>query len=246
MIGIYKITNLITKQAYIGQSVNIERRKRQHLNTAYSESNKYYNNPLYRAIRKYGIENFDFEILENCSIEKLNQQEKYWIKKYDTFFHGYNLTFGGDGSGNKQTKESIIGIFNDLENTNLTQKEIANKWNISEEMVQGINTGRYWRTQRIYPIRKSQEKQHFYCIDCGIEISRNSKRCLSCQNKSRKQEKPVSREKLKQLIRTTPFTRIGEYYGVTDNTIRKWCDSYNLPRKKKDIEKYTQEEWNAI
>ena len=246
MIGIYKITNLITKQAYVGQSVNIERRKKEHLRAANTESNKSYNNPLYRAIRKYGIENFDFQILEICPIEKLDQQERYWIKKYDTFFHGYNLTLGGDASGSREKKESIIGIFYDLENTSLTQKEIANKWNISEEMVQGINTGRYWTIQRTYPIRKQQEKHHFYCIDCGIEISKNSKRCLACQNKSRQQEKPVSREKLKQLIRTTPFTQIGQYYGVTDNAIRRWCDFYNLPRRKKDIEKYTKEEWDKI
>jgi hypothetical protein len=51
---------------------------------------------------------------------------------------------------------------------------------------------------------------------------------------------------LKDLIRSTPFTQIGKKYGLTDNGIKKWCISYNLPSKKKDINKYTDEEWANI
>ena len=56
----------------------------------------------------------------------------------------------------------------------------------------------------------------------------------------------ISREELKKLIRTTPFTTIGKQYGVTDNTVRKWCDKYNLPRKVKEIKSYSDEEWELI
>lgn len=42
------------------------------------------------------------------------------------------------------------------------------------------------------------------------------------------------------------FTMIGEEYGRTDNAIRKWCDSYSLPRKKSDINRFTDEEWELI
>jgi len=52
-----------------------------------------------------------------------------------------------------------------------------------------------------------------------------------------------SRKELKQLIRTKPFTEIGKMYGVSDNSIRKWCDFEKLPRKKKDINSYSDEEW---
>ena len=85
-----------------------------------------------------------------------------------------------------------------------------------------------------------------YCIDCGKEISRGAMRCISCEQERRHSEKPITREELKRLIRTTPFTKIGEQFGVSDNAIRKWCDSYNLPRKVSDIKKYTNEEWNEI
>ena len=56
----------------------------------------------------------------------------------------------------------------------------------------------------------------------------------------------LSREELKNLIRTTPFTKIGEKYGVSDNTIRKWCDKYNLPRKAAEIKKISDEDWLKI
>jgi hypothetical protein len=85
-----------------------------------------------------------------------------------------------------------------------------------------------------------------YCIDCGKKISFGSLRCRDCENKHRITDKPVSREELKNLIRSIPFTQIGRKYGLTDNAIKKWCISYGLPSKKKDINKYTDEEWANI
>lgn len=68
MIGIYKFTNKINNHAYIGQSIDIEKRRKTHLQRAYcnSPSNKEYDKTFYRAIRKYGWDNFDFEILKVC------------------------------------------------------------------------------------------------------------------------------------------------------------------------------------
>ena len=85
-----------------------------------------------------------------------------------------------------------------------------------------------------------------YCIDCGIEINKNATRCRICAGKQRTEELPISREELKQLIRTTPFTRIGKQFNVSDNAIRKWCDKYNLPRKSSEIKKYSNKEWDII
>lgn len=58
--------------------------------------------------------------------------------------------------------------------------------------------------------------------------------------------KRPSRDELKQLIRTKSFLQIGKMYGVSDNAIRKWCDFEKLPRKKNEINKYTDEEWALI
>lgn len=100
MIGLYKITNLINGHIYIGQSVDIERRWDEHRKYYCNPNGRSYNSALYRAFRKYGIENFQFQIVEECKQEALDTRERYWIDYYDAFHHGYNMTEGGDG---KQT-----------------------------------------------------------------------------------------------------------------------------------------------
>ena len=249
MIGIYKIENLVNKKVYIGQSKNIEKRWLNHKSDAFNSISHSYDYPLYKAIRKYGLENFDFVVLEECLVEELNEKERQYIQQYDSFFNGYNLTLGGDSSGNKINKEKVIGIIKDLETTELYHSEIAKKWNISTEMVQGINTGRYWKQDREYPIQTIHQpkiKKVFNCIDCGKEITKSATRCLFCENKRRTSNLVISREELKNLIRTTPFTQIGKQYGVSDNAIRKWCDKFNLPRRASEIKKYSDKEWEKI
>ena len=92
------------------------------------------------------------------------------------------------------------------------------------------------------------EREHCYCIKCGIEITKETKTsmCSQCYaNNTRVTERP-SREELKSLIRTTPFTQIGQQFRVSDNAIRKWCDAEKLPRRSSDIKKYTDKEWELI
>ena len=85
MIGIYKITNLINNQSYIGQSINIEQRIKQHFRNKDKIA-------IDNAIQKYGKENFQWEIVEECSLKELNEREQYWILYYDTYRYGYNQT----------------------------------------------------------------------------------------------------------------------------------------------------------
>lgn len=245
--GIYKIENLVNHKIYIGQSSNIEKRWVKHKSSAQNPTDHSYETPLYRSFRKYGINQFDFSIIEECKVNELNDKERYWINYYDSFFNGYNLTLGGDGSGTEIKKDKIIGIFQDLSTTNLLQREIAEKWDISEEMVQGINTGRYWKRDNInYPIRKPKQQAQHYCIDCGKPIDRQAIRCVECSHKAQRKVERPSREELKNLIRTTPFTHIAKKYGVSDKAIVKWCISENLPKKVSDIKKYSDEEWEKL
>lgn len=90
-IGIYKITNLINGKVYIGQSSNIERRFREHKSNSTSEH-------LRASIQLYGIDNFDFSILEITDIEDLDDRERYWIQYYSSNDpeHGYNSTDDGE------------------------------------------------------------------------------------------------------------------------------------------------------
>lgn len=73
-----------------------------------------------------------------------------------------------------------------------------------------------------------------YC-ECGSEISYGAKRCRKCFLKSRQVVDRPTKEELLELIKTTPFTTIAKQFGVSDNAIRKWCKSYDLPFKQKDI-----------
>ena len=99
MLGIYKITNLINGKSYIGKSSNIIGRWEYH-KTRYNNV-KEWNKSLYSAFRKYGLDNFSFEILEEMDEQYYkkfgNNREEYWILYYDTYTQGYNETTGGDG-----------------------------------------------------------------------------------------------------------------------------------------------------
>lgn len=90
-------------------------------------------------------------------------------------------------------------------------------------------------------------KKHYYCIDCGKEIStKNVLRCPACDQKNRRIVERPNRETLKQEIRTIPFTQLGKKYGVSDKAISKWCKAENLPSTKTEIKKYSDEEWKKL
>lgn len=93
MAAIYRFVNQINQKCYVGQSLNPIKRMKEHLAASKNGDKK----PLYAAIRKYKEENFIFEILEECSIELLNEREQYWITHFDSYNRrkGYNLTTGG-------------------------------------------------------------------------------------------------------------------------------------------------------
>lgn len=101
MIGIYKIENIINGHVYIGQSVNIQSRWAVHRSTAYNPNMPLYDSKLYKAIRKYGLKNFIFSVeceikKEDYSIQYLNNLEKEFIEKYNSYQNGYNATPGGE------------------------------------------------------------------------------------------------------------------------------------------------------
>ena len=91
--GIYKITNLNSEQCYIGQSVDVSKRWKDHckcgLGIEASATNKLYNN-----MQKNGVWNFSFELLEECSRNLLNEKERFWIEMYQSDKFGLNTTKG--------------------------------------------------------------------------------------------------------------------------------------------------------
>ena len=93
--GIYKITNIITEQCYIGQALDIYRRWSQHAKCGLGIDTPP-GNKLYKAIQEYGLENFTFEVLTECNSTELDEKEKYFISLYQADIFGYNGTKGND------------------------------------------------------------------------------------------------------------------------------------------------------
>lgn len=254
IVGIYKITNKINGKVYIGQSVNIYQRWQKHKRSAINKSDPKYHYHLYCAFRKYGIEHFDFEILEKCNIAELDMRERYWIRIHNSFFNGYNQTLGGDGRGSKKIeKEYIVGIFKDLENNELNNIEIAKKWNVSADLVSGINNGRFWRCDdKQYPIRVCKNsknnqlsstqrvKDKKICPKCGKEMDYRSVLCAECRMKENMIDAP-EKDVLFDLILKMPISHVAKMYNVCAHTVTRWCRVYGLPSKKADIEKFKTE-----
>ena len=94
MAYIYKITNDINNKVYIGKTYfTIEKRFEEHCRDCIKRKNEH--RPLYSAMRKYGIEHFSIELIEETSVP--DEREKFWIEQYNSFKNGYNATLGGDG-----------------------------------------------------------------------------------------------------------------------------------------------------
>lgn len=193
---IYAIFNTVTQKYYIGQTVlkNPIIRWKDHYDEAFVKNSQYH---LYCSMRKYGIEKFQFQIIENnILIEELDDKEKYYIKLYNSFNDGYNNTLGGQDSSwhTKLTKEQVIEIIKLIEENNLSFVQISKIYNVNPSTISDINNGDTWHFEEYkYPILNKNNKKYF----TEEEI----------QDIYRKLRKGLS-------IKT-----IGEYYQVSKTTI---------------------------
>ena len=130
MAYIYKITNTINGKMYIGKTEQtIEKRFQQHCND--SQRDGMSNRPLYKAMRKYGVEFFSIEEIEQT--DQPEEREIYWIEFYGTFKNGYNATLGGDGK-KYIDYDLVVATYQELQNARKT----AEKLGISPDSVLNI------------------------------------------------------------------------------------------------------------
>src|SRR5699024_942578 len=204
MVGIYKIKNKINGKSYIGQSKRISRRWREHKRGTEDSV-------ISKAIKKYGEDNFIFEVIEPCSVEELDAKEVFYIKKYETYKKGYNMTIGGDGVkgiGKVLSYDIITDIIIDLKE-DVPTSEIAKKYNISAGMVNRINNGYDWPIEdEEYPIRETYK----------IRL-----------------RKMINKEELLEDVATLGFKEAGYKHGLTGNGIKARCRIVGLPTRIKDI-----------
>lgn len=250
--GIYKIENKNTHQVYIGQSVDILRRWKAHKVQAKSYSSENSDNRLYHELHNH-FEDFEFSIIEECDRSKLNEREVYWISYYDSTNpdHGYNISPGGSiGDYHRVLQQKQLNeIANLLVTTDLTQEEIADKFQTGRRTVSSVNTG-YYKIDNVhdFPIRnrkfitgkvkeRAEQKKarlngrnEFMCGTCKIcggPCSTRANICHSCQDKERDSKRP-SKEILYELVKTMSYSEIGRMFNVSGNAIKKWCKRYGI------------------
>ena len=140
MIGIYRITNQINGEIYIGQSIDIQQRWKQHKQQAKGTRS---NNKLYQAMREYGIENFLFEIIEQCkfSQQELDERQRYWIGYYNSYENGYNSTRGGqiEGSWAIYNPDDIRKLWDQGYSFKEIQEKIGCSRGIVQQRLQGYS-----------------------------------------------------------------------------------------------------------
>lgn len=139
---IYKIVNDLNDKIYVGQTTqSLSKRFNGHCCNSHSDrsSNMY----IKRAILKYGREHFKIELIEECDVMRLDEREIYWIKYYDSFNNGYNLTEGGNS--NREVMTASLEETIDLEefksfiiNNHPHAKEVEQKFNISHSSVYNL------------------------------------------------------------------------------------------------------------
>ena len=100
--------------------------------------------------------------------------------------------------------------------------------------------------ERANELLENLKRKQSFCRNCGKEISYNASYCIDCLAFLQRRVERPSREELKELVRTQSLLSVGKMFGVSDNAIRKWCIKENIPSKKTDINKYSDEEWAEI
>ena len=168
MSGIYMIKCLVNDHCYIGQSINIRKRLWEHiysLNKQYNSNGEFADNEhLCKAWKKYGENNFTYQILELCSEKLLDDREIYWISIYDSFNNGYNMTTGGQAAHTKtEWTDEERKFLSDIKNPKQVL-QIDFTGNIIKE---------YWSVAQAGKINNFDTRGIYSCCNKGMSKSSN-------------------------------------------------------------------------
>ena len=160
------IDKINNKIKYIGQTSNLEYRRYKHEEyDPFHENVIEYNYPLSRAIRKYGVNNYQCIIIEDNIVDEIQAiiKEEYWIKFYNTYKKGYNQTPGGKAPKYIKFKKETIEKVKEMLINKYSFKEIQEETNISLSHISEINTGkRHYEKGKKYPLNSQT---------CGKKLS---------------------------------------------------------------------------
>jgi group I intron endonuclease len=204
--GIYKITNLINDKTYIGQSVNIEKRWKEHIRTSLNKKRvREYQFPLYRSFRKYGTDNFNFEILELVPNKKdLEKKELYYYEMYKT---EYNQEVPV-----KRIRGTKLDVFFQID---METHEVVGKFNDMYEVKQKLKKN----TTNIYKVLEGKKKSalgYYWCYEKDYD----------------NWQPPTYIERLRKVVKIDMKTNevLDEYNSIKEASIKNNILTHNINR----------------
>lgn len=206
---IYKITNLIDTKVYIGQTSNPQKRWKEHqqLGSITYINNKNKHSRLYLAMRKYGVENFIFEVIEEPTAN-YNDRERYWIQYYNSFLDknkGYNLTLGGENPPVLTGEDNVLSVY--------SNKAIEQ---IQQELALNVKTYDEISQQYQFP------KGYLTMINAGTSRYNLDLTYPLRTNGNERKDKTLVEEIIFELLYTeNSIEDLKKKYSIGDKTIRK-------------------------
>lgn len=211
---IYCYTNKTNGKKYIGQTNNLNRRRKQHIQDSIHQHKGHeisYNLPFHAAIRKYGIDNFDFEILKVIDTEDwsiVNNLESELIKMNNSMApNGYNLQAQGMTNSGKNTsvlsQETIQAIIQELKEKRYIS-DIANTYQLSRSYISDINNGRCLRQpNEKYPLQQNRitTDEYYQIIDLIENTNYSLREIARYMNRNRDTIEKINKGH-QQIVRT--------------------------------------------
>lgn len=219
MIGIYRYINKINGKVYVGQSIDIRQRQYQHKSSAFNKNANDYESQFHQAVRKYnGFNNFDFEILEEIqpyeyTSDILDELEKYYIKKFDSYKNGYNANEGGDAKNGKEAAkgekngralltQKDVEYIRECYNAHIPFKQVFAKYQnkISKRGFQNVWWFNTWKN--IHPEYHTEENKYFHSHQAKSnpsEIARQNKRAFTAKQVKEMRQRYENGETPKQI-----------------------------------------------
>lgn len=220
LIGIYSITNKINGKRYIGKSINIESRFWYHKNSLMKDvRSKDTNRYLFNAVKKYGIENFSFDILESFDSipdAELSDREIHWMDFYQTCSreNGYNLR--RDSSTKTEVHPETLLLLS-----------------VSNSGEGNPNWGNFWTEEQKQSMRQIAVDRHssglYYGEEWRAKISEASKKIWLDEEKKARMAKAVA-------LSTSEY-RFYQYDKVSNELIRVWENMWDIMEANPDYHK---------
>ena len=211
---IYKIKNIINSKEYVGCTITtLKKRFEEH---AWRCINSDSNTKFCNSIRKYGIENFNIELIQECDVKVIYEREKHFINAYDTFNIGLNSTIGGEGclgyKHSKEIREKISSTIKDgRSHKGKTYEELYGDRSEEEKLKRKISSGWNKMTEedkilRVNNIKTATRKNSKYGINLVKEIK----------------QKINEGVKIKELKKLYPQVYENFFYDIKNG--RRWGD----------------------